>query len=353
MRVRSSSVVIAGAVTALSLASSSSLVGGAAASTDPPAGSADVTPEWESIVDAAVGEGKVVLYAVNFPEQNERLEAAFEQEYPEIDLEIVRVTSEIDAKLDSERETGVDGADISFGVNYPWVLDAEAAGDLAPIEVGPNVAAWVGTPWLDAERNYLVGTTQVLGFGWNTDLLEGEPPQEWSDLLNPEYAGMIGFTEPASPVIADFWSFAEEQLGGEDGLRQLAELDPVFYASGVPLMQGLGAGEISVTGYASAQLEADKAAGAPVEFFVPSPAWTSANLVYLPSWAHRPNAAQVLADFIASPAGQEALSINGASPLDGIESALVDIDDVQVVDITRTPEWAEEYIARWSDIFGR
>ena len=313
----------------------------------------EVDPAWDSIVEAANAEGKVVLYSVNFPEQNTRLEAAFEAAYPEIDLEILRVTTEIDAKLDSERDTGTDGADISFGVNYPWILNAEANGQLTPIAIGPNVAEWAGTPWLDAERSHMTGTTQVLGFGWNTNLLEGDPPQEWADLLNPEYAGIIGFTEPASPVIADFWSFAEEQLGGEEGLRQLAELNPIFYASGVPLMQGLGAGEIAVTGYASNQLNADKANGAPVEFFVPTPAWTSANLVYLPSWAKRPNAAQVLADFIASRDGQEALAVNGASPLDGIESALVDIDDVQVVDITRTQEWANEYIARWSEIFGR
>lgn len=323
------------------------------AGSEPTQPAAEVDPEWDSVLEAAKAEGRVVLYAVNFPEQNTRLEAAFEAAYPEIDLEIIRVTTEIDAKLDSERDTGTDGADASFGVNYPWILNAAANGQLTPIRVGPNVAAWVGTPWLDPDGNYLMGTTQVLGFGWNTDLLEADPPQEWTDLLNPEYAGIIGFTEPASPVIADFWSFAEEQLGGEEGLRQLAELDPVFYASGVPLMQGLGAGEIAVTGYASNQLNADKAAGAPVEFFIPSPAWTSANLIYLPSWAKRPNAAQVLVDFVASREGQEALAVNGASPLPDIESALVDIDDVQVVDITRSQEWAQEYIARWSEIFGR
>ncbi|MET0909341.1 MAG: ABC transporter substrate-binding protein, partial [Ilumatobacteraceae bacterium] len=214
-------------------------------------------------------------------------------------------------------------------------------GQLTPIAAGPNVAPWVGTPWIDPESNYLYGTTQVLGWGVNTDLLD------------PAYAGLIGFAEPASAVTADFWSFAEEQLGGEEGLRELAALEPVFFASAVPTMQGLVAGEVAVAGYASAQLETDKANGAPVEFIIPNPAWTSANLVFLPAWATHPNAAQVVADFIASRDGQEALSIMGASPLDGIESAIADIDDAHVVDITRTQEWGTEYIARWADIFGR
>lgn len=69
---------------------------------------AEVDPGWDAIIDAAEAEGKVVLYSVNFPEQNVRLEEAFEAAYPAIDLEVVRVTSEIDAKLDSERDTGTE-----------------------------------------------------------------------------------------------------------------------------------------------------------------------------------------------------------------------------------------------------
>ena len=115
-------------------------------------------------------------------------------------------------------------------------------------------------------------------------------------------------------MVTDFTVFLADQLG-EEGMAQLRDLNPVFYDTAVPAQQGLAAGEVAITLYATAQLQDDAAAGAPVEFVVPTPAWSPPVLSYILGWAKHPNAAQLVLDYMATPAGQEAIAINGASAL--------------------------------------
>src|SRR5690606_25857312 len=75
----------------------------AAAGSAPDDDASGAAGDWDSIVAAAVEEGEVTLYSVVVPEINDRLESAFEDAYPDIDLEIIRtVGGEIDANLDAE-----------------------------------------------------------------------------------------------------------------------------------------------------------------------------------------------------------------------------------------------------------
>ncbi len=308
--------------------------------------------EWQGIVEAANAEGRVTVYSVMLPNQNEALEAGFEATYPEIDMEVVRVLGEMDSKLDAEKQTNAEGADVGAHVNYQWILNAAANGDLTEM-VGPDARGpdWEGTPW-NVDGLYQYSAFQLLGIGCNTNLAE-TCPTSYTDTLQPEYQNLIGVVDPGSPVVTDFTVFLSEQLGA-DGMEQLRDLDPVFYDTAVPAQQGLAAGEVAITLYATAQLQADAAAGAPVEFNVPTPAWSPPIISYILGWGRHPNAAQLVLDYMATPAGQEAIAINGASALDGIPGTLADIDDVQPVDIAGvTAEWAAPYQAEWQDFFGR
>jgi iron(III) transport system substrate-binding protein len=308
--------------------------------------------EWQGIVDAAMQEGKVTVYSVMLPNQNTALEQGFEAAYPGIDMEVIRVLGEMDSKLDAEKQTGAEGADLGAHVNYQWMLNAAAAGDLTEM-VGPEARGpnWEGTPW-NVDGLYQYSAFQLLGIGCNTNLTE-TCPTAYKDALVPENDGLIGVVDPGSPVVTDFTVFLKDQLG-EDGMAQLRDLHPVFYDTAVPAQQGLAAGEVAVTLYATAQLRDDAAGGAPVEFNVPTPAWSPPVVSYILSWAKHPNAAQLVLDYMATPEGQTAIAINGASALDGIEGTLANIEDVQPVDITHvTAEWAAPYQAEWADFFGR
>ena len=342
------------ASTAGSTADSAATTAGSTASSGGGGESAGVSPEeWQTIVDAANQEGKVTVYSVMLPNQNEALEAGFEATYPDIDMEVVRITGgDMEARLDAEKQTNAEGADVGAHINYQWIVNAAEAGDLIEM-VGPDARGpdWEGTPW-NVDGLYQYSAFQILGIGCNTNMVE-TCPTSYQDVLKPEWQGLIGAVEPGHQVLMDFWVFLEEQLG-EEGMAQLRDLSPVFYASAVPAQQGLAAGEIAVTTYATAQLQADAAAGAPVEFTIPTPAWSPPILSYIVGWSKHPNAAQLVLDYMATRDGQTAIAINGASALDGIEGTLADIDDIEPLDVVEnTAEWAAPLQDEWRNFFGR
>jgi iron(III) transport system substrate-binding protein len=92
-----------------------------------------------------------------------------------------------------------------------------------------------------------------------------------------------------------------------------------------------------------------------VEFASPESAWLPPILSYIPSWSNRPNAAQVLIDFMASEEGQTILGQGSFSPVPGIEGTFGSLDDATVADLRRTvePGWYEEYYTKFNSIFGR
>ena len=323
------------------------------ATTEPPADGA----AWDEVVAAAEEEGKVVLYSVMVPDVNDRLVAAFSEAYPNIEIELLRVmANELDSMLDAEESTGSDGADVVANVNYPWALDAAKAGRLAdfvgPEATGPN---WDGTDYL-IDNKIQYSTFANLGLAWNTDAFPDGGPTSFEDLLDPAYGGgKIGLTDPVAPVVADFYATLQD-LQGDDFLEQLAAQEPVFFPSAVPLEQALAAGEITVAGYATNQgITTAAADGAPVEFASPEGAWVPPIMSYIPAWSARPNAAQVLIDFMASPDGQAILAEGSFSPVPDVPTAFGSIEDVTVADVARTvePGWYEEYYATFNGIFGR
>lgn len=312
---------------------------------------------WDEVVAAAEEEGRVVFYSVMVPDVNDRLVAAFSEQYPNIEIELLRVmANELDSMLDAEESTGSDGADVVANVNYPWALDAADAGRLAdfvgPEATGPN---WAGTDYLiDGKIQY--STFANLGLAWNTDAFPDGGPTSYQDLLDPAYAGgQIGLTDPVAPVVADFYATVQD-LEGEDYLEQLAAQEPVFFPSAVPLEQALAAGEITVAGYATNQgITTAAADGAPVEFASPEGAWVPPIMSYIPAWAARPNAAQVLIEFMASPAGQEILADGSFSPVPDVPTAFGPIEGVTVSNVDRAvePGWYDEYYGTFNEIFGR
>lgn len=310
--------------------------------------------DWNDVVAAAEEEGSALLYSVVVPDINTRLEKAFEEAYPEIDLQIIRsVSGEIDANLDAEKTTGAEGGDVVLHVNYPWVEAAQKNGDLVE-PVGPNAT---GKQWrrFMVDKTTQISTFTMIGLAHNTDALD-EGPTSFEDLLDPEYAGgKIGLPDPAAPVVADFYATLQDIMG-DDFLDKLAAQDPVFYPSVVPIEQALAAGEVDVAGYATLPgISGLTEQGAPVEFTLPEGGWASPIWTYIPKWSKHPNAAQVVYDFFASPEGQEALGKDSISPLADVPGTFASVDKVTVADVDRItdPEWFNPYYTDWKSTFGR
>lgn len=332
------------------------------ASASAEAGAADtgsgVAPaaDWDSIVADAKKEGKVVMYGTLLPEISASLEQAFEKQYPEIDLQFTRIVGlEINATLDAEKSTGTDGADIVSHINYDWMTqhlnDGYFVKPVGPNSAGPN---WAGTKYL-VDDVFQTSLLTGIGIAYRTDLVS-TPPTSYQDLLKPEYGdGQMGIANSEFASIADMYAWMQDKFG-PDYLPQLAAQKPRVYASAVPTQEALLAGEISVDAFASSVgIAAAKAKGAPVEFVLPTPAWAPLNLTYMLSWSKRPAAAQVLYDFMASPAGQEALGKGNISVLPNIPGTIGSASDVTAANLDRMtqPGWIEEFYPQWQQTFGR
>jgi len=312
--------------------------------------------EWAETMRAAAKEGKLTYYSVMLPGINEKLERGFERAYPDVDLEIVRVTgAEIDSRLDAEKKTGADGADIVSNVNYSWLAEAVENGDLiAP--TGPEATAdrWVNSKV--AASSPLLQTTAItaLGIGYNTEIV-AEPVKGYEDLTKPEFKGKIGLVNNAEQAAAGLYAWMKDQFG-EDYWEKLAAQDPVFFDSAVPMQEALVSGEIGVAVWgANSLIEPAKGEGAPVEFVLGDPAWGPQTMTYIPEWSAHPNAAQLLYDFLASDEGQTIVSEGNISVLEEIEGGLGTTETVSVIDLDRVtdPKWYDAQQAEWRKTFGR
>jgi iron(III) transport system substrate-binding protein len=359
MRTRTRGLLIL-ATTCLALVTATGCGGGSDESR-PAAGNSSARttgdPKWDRVVRAAEREGRVVMYSVMLPVINERLEKAFEEAYPKIDLKITRVLGDkIDSTLDAERTTKRGGADIVDHTNLPWIQRGLKEGYFVDA-VGPNATKpeWTGEYLQDGKLQSSLFT--VLGLATNKSVIETEV-KDYTDLLKPELkGGKIGVVDPFVPSLAAFYAFLEDNYGGEQFLRDLAAQEPIVYQSAVPMEQALIAGEIAVGSWVtSAGIKDAASKGAPVDFVFPPNAFAAGNTTYILTWARHPNAAQVVMDFLATREGQTAIAKDNVSALDGIDGTLGSASQVSSGDVEKqltNAEWGKRYYDRWQDIFGR
>lgn len=305
--------------------------------------------EWKAVEDKARAQGRVNFYSVATPEQGERLAAAFNSKYPEIKVFITRGASELSPRLDAERQTGTDGGDVYLHSDIPFFIrNAENLIDAG----SPSVARWPDTAWTVKGK---APTASFPPFGmlvWNTEYVK-DGLAGWQDVLKPEYAGHIGTREDMTPAFVGYLDFLERELG-PDYIAALGKQKPKFYASVVPLVQAVAAGEVWIANIAVPSTVLDLAAqGAPIKAAYPNPGfaipWGAAALKN----SKRPEAARVFLDFIMSPEGQKALNGNGnaASALSGIEGAF-DISGFRVMEPEKiTQEVRDQWKAKFDRNF--
>ena len=217
--------------------------------------------EWDAVVAAANEEGTVTLYTAQGLDQANQLKAAFEAEYPDITVEVVRdISSNLIPKIEAERQTGSGIADVYVSADTAWWEQTATDGHIIPI-TGPAFSDAEYDPSLIHADTYFEPSAVVFGYGWNTNNVP-DGLSDMTDVLNPEFEGKIGVVEPSLEALVDFWKYLEEQYG-EDFVTQLADLNPRIYPGAGPLREALASGEISVSTYNSPMPDLE-AQGAPV-----------------------------------------------------------------------------------------
>ncbi|HEU4328440.1 MAG TPA: ABC transporter substrate-binding protein [Roseiflexaceae bacterium] len=225
-----------------------------------------------------------------------------------------------------EAEAAVPQADTAY---YGIVFGITAAekGLVAPYK--PAGFDQIPASLKDAQGRWMAVHQGAIAFLVNTDELGGAPvPQCWADLLKPDYAGKVGFLDPAQAAVGySVITAANLALGGsldnfDPGARFFAQL----HAAGLSLPAQTATalvqqGEIPIlidadfNGYKLRNVDQ-----APIEVVLPCEGTIAVPYVMsLVKDAPRPAAGQALLDFALSDAGQRLFAESYLRPIRPVE----------------------------------
>ncbi|MGI5216864.1 ABC transporter substrate-binding protein [Nocardia sp. CA-290969] len=327
---------------------------GTACSSSTPSANLPVPGDWAAVVAAAEEEGSVHLYSTQHPDNLAKLKAAFERKYPRITMEFTRGTDvEINPRIEAEHRTGRGTADVHMTSDPVWTATAAESGQYSVDPVGPSF----DDPAYGRDRSFhgnrfFLTSAAVFGLGWNTAALPAGLATP-ADLLDPALRGRIGVTNPAGfAAVVDQYQFFDRNWDPAF-TEKLAAQRPRIYPSALGVAQALNSGEIVATPMVQ-PLVREQAAGAPVDWKLPDPAWGTPWYSHIAAAAPHPNAAQVLADFMVTREGQIALSSGYAAALPDIEGAVARAQEVPFPDIAAlTPDAVTRYQQTWQGRFQR
>ena len=214
-------------------------------------GSTTAYPEsfagMDELIAAAKAEGELVVYGSC---EEEYLAAACQhfEELFGIKTTYQRLsTGEVQAKI--EEENGNPSADVWFGGTTDPYNVCAAEGLLESYQA--ENASHITKPQYKNADGYWYGIyTGILGFMVNTDELERmglEAPQDWADLLKPEYKGLVWLSNYNTAGTAKLViNTMIQKYGHDEGIQYLVDLDKnieVYTKSGSGPSKNVGTGE--------------------------------------------------------------------------------------------------------------
>lgn len=204
----------------------------------------------DELIAAAQAEGELIVYGSC---EEDYLAVACEnfEELYGIKVQYQRLsTGEVQSKI--EEENGNPSADVWFGGTTDPYNVCAAAGLLMPYEA-QNASHLLSDAYRDADGNWYGIYKGILGFMVNKDELDRmglEAPQDWADLLKPEYEGLIWTSNYNTAGTAKLVvNTMIQKYGHDEGIQYLVDLDKnvhVYTKSGSGPSKNVGTGECVV-----------------------------------------------------------------------------------------------------------
>ncbi|MFC1868450.1 ABC transporter substrate-binding protein [Thermodesulfobacteriota bacterium] len=328
-----------------------SLIFFAAASESAASSTKDWEIKWEKLVEAAKGEGKVMVYGRGDPNLRKAMREAFKGKYG-IELEFVYFArgGEMASKLKKERSAGLFLADIIIHGPTTMTYMLKPAGILEkmePVFVRPEFSdpnLWLpGYYFMDKDRMMKPLAAHFNTFIIrNTNLTKKGEINSLEDLIDPKWKGKIVMGDPTRPGSASgmlswlegIWGFEKT----ERFLRQLVKQEPVISRQVRVPVEWLARGKYTIGIAMRAEslpefynLGSPIAAVRPIEGCYLTP---GSGIVAIANKRPHPNAAAVFINWLLSREGQITWS-----KADGFASARVDVpsDDWVHIFFKRTP----------------
>ena len=302
-----------------------------------PATEAPQASYMDELIEAAKAEGTLVVYGSC---EEEYLAAACEkfQELYGIEVQYQRLsTGEVQSKI--EEEKGTPSADVWFGgTTDPY--NVCAAEGLLEAYQAENASHITKPQYMNADGYWYGIYTGIPGFMVNTDELERmglEAPQDWPDLLKPEYKGLIWLSNYNTAGTAKLViNTMIQKYGHDEGIQYLVDLDKnieVYTKSGSGPSKNVGTGECVIgIGFLHDGITqiVDNGYGN-IQLVIPSTGTSfeiGATAIF--KGASHPNAAKLWIEYALSPECVELAQDNGSYQF-------------LVIDNAKQPEVAEEF----------
>jgi iron(III) transport system substrate-binding protein len=262
----------------------------------------------KTLVEGAKKEGKVVWYSTLIIDQLVRpIKAAFEKEYPFLQVEYFRGNTErVVQKAVSEYQAKHYEVDIIDGTTSPTL--ANKAGIMQRF-YSPSLAEYPAD-LKDAQGIWGATNLYFLTLGYNTRMVKpNEVPKTWDDLLNPRWKGnMIWSTSRGSgaPMMIGNILLSMGPEAGKAYLLKLAKQNIAkSTASNRQILDLVIAGEQPIALHIfNHHADISRRAGAPVDWQPIEPVTATFNNSGLVKNAPHPHAAMLLLDFLFSKKGQ-------------------------------------------------
>lgn len=201
-----------------------------AVETEEPAEAAEEVSEMDALIKAAQEEGQLTVYGSC---EEAYLAAAcqkFEKIYG-IKVDFQRLsTGEVFTKI--QEENGNPSGDVWFGGTTDPYNEVAQAGLLEPYDA-MNAVHLTSDEYMDPDHNWYGIYKGILGFMYNAEELDRlglEAPKDWDDLLNPEYKGLIGVSNPSTAGTAKLIINTMVQMKGHDeAMEYFKKLDENVY----------------------------------------------------------------------------------------------------------------------------
>jgi len=223
---------------------------------------AQTHPLPAATLEAAKKEGQVVFYTPLNINDSRLLLQRFEQRYPFIKTELLRLSAEpLLNRIFTEDRAGRNVVDV---INNTMINPLKKARLLQPYR-SPEHAAYLDSfkdsdgYWASVNNNYYV-------VGYNSRLVSAkDAPTDWQDLLNPKWKGKVGMDQEEY----EWFGATLDVWGRERALkyhRALAQQEVQWRKGHTLISQLIAAGEFPVGIVYAHRIESMKKAGAPVEW---------------------------------------------------------------------------------------
>ncbi|OAV62443.1 hypothetical protein A6F49_06975 [Enteractinococcus helveticum] len=258
------------------------------------------------------------MWYTNEPRENATAIAdLFMQEYPEIDVEILRLPGEkIAAKLEAEFSgAGLEG-DVAYVTPGYTVQRLAENGAFAPYY--PENIDEVDDKYKDPNGNWVsTGYTPLVAIAYNTnEVTKDEAPASWEDLTEEKWKNNIALGDPASLTVATQAAASWMQNFGEDYIEQLGDNNPVILSSFGDTEAAILSGSSPVGTVTDFRTYADMAEGHPIELVLPEEgAIATPGAMGINADAPHPNAARLFENFLYSDAVMDQYAKNYTYPI--------------------------------------